>query len=50
MTKREKKGKKTPNITIDKSLEKYREQPVFQEKLDKANEVLARVGVPKKKK
>ncbi len=50
MTIREHNRKKTPIIKIDKSLEKYRKQPIFQDKLDKANEVLGRVGLPKKKK
>jgi hypothetical protein len=50
MTIREHNRKKTPTIKIDKSLEKYRKQPIFQDKLDKANEVLGRVGLPKKKK
>jgi hypothetical protein len=50
MTIREHNRKKTPIITIDKSLEKYTKLPIFQESLDKANEVLGRVGLPKKKK
>jgi len=41
--------KKIPLITINKSLEKYKKLPIFQDKLDKANEVLGRVGLPKKK-
>jgi hypothetical protein len=50
MTIRKHNRKKSPTITIDKSLEKYRKQPIFQDKLDKANEVLGRVGLPKEKK
>ena len=42
--------RKTPIVTIDKSLEKYKKQPLFQDKVDKANEVLRKVGLPKKKK
>jgi hypothetical protein len=43
-------SKKTPIVTIDKSLEKLKAQPLFQEKVDKANEILRKVGLPKKKK
>ena len=50
MTIRELNSKKTPIVTIDKSLEKYKKQPLFQDKVDKANEVLRKVGLPKKKK
>ena len=39
---------KTPIVSIDNSLKKYVALPVFQEKLDKANEVLANVGLPQK--
>jgi hypothetical protein len=42
--------RKTPIVTIDKSLEKYKKQPLFQDKVDKANEVIRKVGLPKKKK
>ena len=42
--------RKTPIVMIDKSLEKYKKQPLFQDKVDKANEVLRKVGLPKKKK
>ena len=34
-------------IRIDNSLEKYKTMPIFQEKVDKANEVLRTVGLPK---
>lgn len=40
---------KLPIVRIDKSLEQYKDQPLFQEKLDKANKVLRTVGLPKKK-
>ena len=42
--------KKTPIVTIDKSLEKFKSKPLFQDKVDKANEVIRKVGLPKKKK
>ncbi len=42
--------KKIPIVTIDNSLEKYKNEPLFQDKVDKANEVLHKVGLPKKKK
>ncbi len=42
--------KKIPIVTIDNSLEKYKNQPLFQDKVDKANEVLRKVGLPKNKK
>jgi hypothetical protein len=41
--------KKIPIIRIDNSLEKYKKIPLFQEKVDKANEVLRTVGLPKLK-
>jgi len=47
---RELNSKKTPIVSIDKSLEKFKKQPLFQEKVDKANEILRKVGLPKKKK
>jgi hypothetical protein len=40
---------KLPIVTIDSALEKYKEKVLFKEKLDKANEVLRSVGLPKKK-
>ena len=43
-------SKKTTLVTIDKSLEKFKKQPLFQEKVDKANEILRKVGLPKNKK
>ncbi len=36
-------------VRINKSLEKYKDQILFQEKLDKANQILREVGLPKKK-
>lgn len=42
--------KKVPVVRIDKALEKYKDMPVFQDKVDKANEMLKNVGLPKTKK
>jgi hypothetical protein len=39
--------KKIPVVRIDNSLEKYKVIPIFQEKVDKANEMLRTVGLPK---
>jgi hypothetical protein len=39
--------KKIPIVRIDNSLEKYKTMPIFQDKVDKANEVLRTVGLPK---
>ena len=44
---KELKEKKIPIIRIDKSLEKYKDLPLFQNKVDKANEMLRTVGLPK---
>ncbi len=38
---------KVPIVQVDHSLDKYREQPLFQDKVDKANETLRTVGPPK---
>lgn len=38
--------KKDRDIQIDDSLEQYLDQPVFQEKLDKVNEMLEKFGLP----
>ena len=35
---------------IDNSLEKYVDMPLFQKKVDEANRVLDKVGLPKEKK
>ena len=51
MTKIERLNKsKVPIVPIDKGLEKYRGKILFPEKLAKANEILAKSGVPKLKK
>ena len=39
--------RKIPIVRIDNSLEKYKTMPIFQDKVDKANEVLRTVGLPK---
>ncbi len=39
---------KLPIVRINKSLEKYVKMPIFQEKVDSANEVLRTVGLPKR--
>jgi hypothetical protein len=39
--------KKLPIVRIDNSLKKYVKMPIFQDKVDKANEVLKTVGLPK---
>lgn len=35
------------DIKVDKSLDKYNDIPMFQEKLDKANKTLKQGGLPK---
>lgn len=40
-------SKRLPVIVIDQSLEKYKEMPIFQSKVDEANEVLRKIGLPK---
>ncbi len=42
--------RKAPVVTIDNSLKKYKEMPLFQNKVNKANEVLRTVGLPKAQK
>jgi hypothetical protein len=42
--------KKVPIVRIDDSLEPFKRQPLFQEKVDKANEILKNIGLPKIKK
>lgn len=39
--------KKIPIVKIDKKLERFRGKVLFPEKLEKANEILSRVGLPK---
>jgi hypothetical protein len=42
--------RKTPIVVIDNSLEAYKSMPLFQDKVDKANEMLRTIGLPKDKK
>lgn len=42
--------RKTPVAVIDNTLEKYKELPLFQDKVDQANEMLRTIGLPKDKK
>ncbi len=39
---------KVPVIVFDKKLEQFRSKILFPEKLAKANDILAKVGLPKK--
>jgi len=39
--------KKVPVVRIDNTLDKYNDVVLFQEKVDKANEMLRTVGLPK---
>jgi len=41
---------KVPIIAFDRDLEKLHDKVLFPEKLKKANEVLSKVGLPKKEK
>ncbi|HET7115036.1 MAG TPA: hypothetical protein VFI29_01010 [Hanamia sp.] len=38
---------KIPIVRINNSLKKYKTMPIFQEKVDKANEMLRTTGLPK---
>lgn len=38
--------RKIPIVKIDKKLERFRGKTLFPEKLEKANEILSRVGLP----
>ena len=38
---------KVPIVKIDKSLNKYDDQVLFKEKVEKANETLKNIGLPK---
>jgi len=39
--------RKIPIVKIDNSLKEFKKKPIFQEKVDKANETLKKVGLPK---
>lgn len=41
---------KVPVIVFDKNLDQYRDKVLFPEKLEKANEVLKKTGIPAKNK
>lgn len=41
---------KIPIIVIDKNLERFRGKTLFPEKLARANEIIAKYGLPKTKK
>ena len=43
-------AKRKPVILIDKSLDFFNDKALFPEKLEKANEMLRKVGLPKMKK
>ncbi|HEX4372465.1 MAG TPA: hypothetical protein VHZ50_04075 [Puia sp.] len=42
--------KKIPIVRIDKSLNKYSNVVLFSDKVEKAKETIARIGLPKKQK
>jgi hypothetical protein len=41
------KNRKTPIVRVDTTLDKYDDKILFPDKLEKANEALKRVGLPK---
>ena len=41
------KNRKTPIVRVDSSLNKYDDKILFPDKLEKANEMLRKVGLPK---
>lgn len=43
------KNRKVPIVTIDPTLDKYKDKNLFPEKLAKANEILKSARLPKKK-
>ena len=43
-------SRKVPIVRINNSLEKYKKLPIFQDKVDKANEMLRTIGMPDLKK
>lgn len=44
---KELKKRKIPIVRVDKSLNKYDDKIMFPEKLEKANEMLRKIGLPK---
>ncbi|WP_165500383.1 hypothetical protein [Pedobacter psychroterrae] len=47
---KELKRENVPTVIVDNTLNRYRNHPAFQSKVDKANEMLRTVGLPKLKK
>lgn len=43
------KKRKIPIVGVNKSLNKFDDKVMFPEKLEKANEMLKRIGLPKKR-
>ena len=41
------KKRKIPIVKVDKSLDKFDDKVLFPEKLEKANEMLKKIGLPK---
>ena len=41
------KKRKTPIVRVDESLNKYDDKILFPDKLEKANEMLKKIGLPK---
>jgi hypothetical protein len=40
-------NRKTPIVRVDSSLDKYDDKILFPDKLEKANEMLRKIGLPK---
>jgi hypothetical protein len=40
-------SRKTPIVRVDSSLDKYDDKILFPDKLEKANEMLRKIGLPK---
>ena len=47
MKKTKNNGKKPKIIKVDKKLDKYLDKGMFKDKIDKANQVLKTIGLPK---
>lgn len=47
MKQTKKDSRKATIVKVDKNLDKYLEKGLFKEKIEKANKVLKRVGLPK---
>ncbi|MDO5616660.1 MAG: hypothetical protein Q4G16_10745 [Cruoricaptor ignavus] len=45
---KELKKRKVPIVAIDKSLDEFDDKILFPEKLEKANQMLKKIGLPKK--